>query len=171
MKNQEAKYKEGVNKEISKFIDSMVHVERNLEVFKGLPITNVLNLEMPNLDILYILNLTFNEGNYSKEERNEFLEVARFGAICFQLAFTFSGDGFGLPLETICMMCNPEATKVLMSSHDGCNYMDDDMPFDVENILMDETDEHKIYDAINTMLSTQLAILDMGGDLPDFSTN
>lgn len=35
------------------------------------------------------------------EGRNESLEVMRFGVICYQLGFTFKGDGFGPPFTVI----------------------------------------------------------------------
>lgn len=151
------------SKEMIQFIENMEHVERNVSIFKTLPIANVLNLQVPSLDILYILNLTIEDGNYSAEDRNEFLEVMRFGAICFQLGFTFKGDGFGLPLNMICSLCNPEATAKLFETHEGRNYLDDNMPLEVEEILMSETDGAVMFEKIALALSAQLAIVNLSG--------
>lgn len=162
MKNN-SEISQGVNAEIMQFIQNMEHVESNMKIFKTLPIANVLNLEMPSLDILYILNLTFENRDYTTEDRNEFLEIMRFGAICFQLGFTFKGDGFGLPFNVICSLCNPEATAKLMESKEGRNYLDDNMPLEVEEILMAEAEGGVICERISLNLSAQLAILNLPG--------
>ncbi|PKA83598.1 hypothetical protein ATE92_1755 [Ulvibacter sp. MAR_2010_11] len=39
------------------------------------------------------------------------------------------------------------------------------------NILMEETEGCKMYEAINIALSAQLAFQEMGSDLPDFPLN
>lgn len=144
--------KQQAKKELVQFIHDMEHVERNLALFKSLPIASVLDLELPDLDILHVLKLTFEEGRYSNEERNEFLEVAKFGAICFQLGFTFNGDGFGLPLTAICYMCSPDASIELLNSHDGFNFMDDDMPFGIDEVLMEETKGEVMSNRLRTIL-------------------